>query len=502
MNFLILFLAFCSTVTAWACDERDPFSEEEKPLPLVPREAFFLAGTSALGDTNDVEVIVRNLMFLPYELSGAPQCEIDLTKFDDVDSSDELLDLSRYFPNCKKGLWVVYNKTSCKVIAKVDLALRVSVNEYVARCKMKFPSSMRLSATYMTVDKDVPLNIDAIRDSEYKTLMKFSGVFKAGEEMTFLLDKDLISIDLIDDDSRKIGYLSLTLFRENAFDVETRMSMEAGREIFVEVGLTDGGEKDVLCLKLEWVDMMGETIESHMPRAEAREEKYDFLGSLAICLQTRDLGVFYGYERTEGRLLVPFSSAEGVQFKKNDIVYDLRDFFERQGIRVKRGDWVVMNQSTQDIYTKCSAFTLEQLEEMRYEYTGPRYPYNLELTSTFYEVDYQMQGDGEWTVERLLSARPKLVGRLGVMSMGGECMRLKSKLGNISLETIMDDYGELDINGNFDLMINGERIIKKVNRKCYRGKMSIIELDMDAATKRSVVMLLEWNRKVVGKYRK
>ncbi len=502
MKFYVLSLLFVSSVLivnqAQAQEENihdDPFGVSDEYLkPPMPREAKYFKG-KVRKEKN--EIIARSLLSLLQPINKLPLVDHAQTQLPHTKSTDRVYNISAWFPNCTDEQWVYYNDTSNYLIANASHRLKASVSEYVYRVIKKLPVNLKLTATYLVVDRNIPLTIEAIKKSQHKKVMSFSGVLKSGEKAMFGKVERYLSAEGLIYPGAHSAYCSLNLYLADELEVEINTSLQVGLREVVQVGIIKGNEKGVMILNLERLDMNGRKVREKRVNPQIEISNYQvkrevISGREYLFWRVPDLITLLG--PCEERLVV--NSNLGV-FAKEAIIYDFSENLELQGIRMRKDDLAIYDSMSGLLVVSGNTSVLDMVEEISYE-ISVSYGLNISTVTNFYEVDAHSKAEvgNEWDVVSILSRNPELLGNVGYFLGGGEKVRHSSPQGSVILEVILDESGRFT-NQVYQLDLNflNHKIKSKLKTDVEYNRPKFIELQTNPVTRRSIIMMILTTKK-------
>jgi hypothetical protein len=466
----------------------DPFGvDESELLPPEPREAVYWRGKDR---EEKNEIIVRSLLNVHQPLENLPLVTQGLTELPQTQKTDKVYNISVRFPNCDGEQWVYYNDTSDYLIANASHRLKASVNGYVSRVELAMPIKMRISATYLIVDRKVPLTLEAIKNSEYRRVMSFSGNLRSGEVMKLGRDEQQITTEVVIFEGGQCVSLNLNLYREGELDVEVATSLQVGVMKVIHVGITEVDEKGVMIINIEGLDMNGRVMRGERAPPKIEISKYEVSrkiinGSEYLFWKVPDLIQLLG-PGPEKLVVNP-----GLGFFHEDaITFDFKEVMAYQGLRFGEDEWVMYDSVSGLMVASGSSGLLDWVEELTNELCVT-YGISISTVTNFYEVDagYQLESDGKWDVLRVLSSKPVLLGSVGYILGSGEMIRHGSADGVASLELIMDETGWMtEQSYQMNLDFEGCKIISDLKIDVLYDKPTFIALQADSKSQRTIIM--------------
>ncbi len=474
----------------------DPFGDyEEDWLPPMPREANYWRGEKKVEEN---EIVVRSLFSLAQPLEKLPLVNQSLTRLPHTKSTDTVYDVSAWFSNCDGGQWVYYNDTSDYLIANASHRLRASVSEYAQRIVERLPMKIKISATYLMMDRNVPLTLGAIKKSKHKKVMRCSGVVKSGEIMTFGKDSQQISVEGILSYSGFSSVIDINFYREGELDVKMATSLQTGMMKVLNVGIAEGDEIGVMILKVECLDMNGRVLreEAAVPKMEISNHRMirEFIdGKEYLFWRVKDLIQLLDSGSTRSEAPVKLVVNPDLDFFDEDAsTYDVKELLELQGIRFGENEWVIYDSVTGLMVASGGSELLDIIEELTYGLCVS-FGNNITTVTNFYEVNASSQVDGnkEWDLLNMLSRNPILLGNVGYFLSSGVKVRHSSPEGNVSLELTMDDAGRMtEQSYQMDLDFLNRKISSELKIYVPYDKPIFVELKTDPASKRTIVMMV------------
>ena len=503
----IVLLFFIGSVWALPCvNSDDPFGAGlEAHSPFIPRKAVYLAGAKKRELKIKNELMIRSLPLSPgaFENMFLVISKRDLTDLPHTKPGDIVYDLSEFFPNCdlKKDLWVMYNASSSYIIASVDPLLRASVNEFVYNHSVEQIMKMRLSVAYLHIEGNVPLEIEAIKNSEYQRIMNISGEFRSGEEASLTNSGGSLQLELVMSED---GFYADAVIKLEEREEEKSMltaTFEFGKEYILELGVNEGNSRGVLILRLEDLDVCGREVELRAPLAErinlSKQIFYDW--RCHYCPYDLDLDIFSAGPSDDDpiNLVVP---PRDPLFRRNDVVYDLKEAMVLQGIEMGLGDKLLYNKTCGQIFGLCSYEYYEQIQEL---FSIGREPSTLLLSASIFEVDSAQLPETQWTLESVLASHPILLGNAGSTSRSGEKTSLASHYGTFTWEPIMGESGYHISNIlDMDLTLQGRKIKVSKEEFVTREERIFIELKRDPEKNKTYVMMMKIQIERIGHFEK
>lgn len=485
MKLSALLFIFCSLSPLFGIEEkRDPFGEYvDQWKPPEPREVFYWSGDKRVEKN---EIMVKSLVNLFRSLDDVPLVSHGLIEMPQTKLTDKVYDISAWFPNCIGEQWVYYNDTSDYLIANASHQLRTSVNEYVHRMLSRSLQKVRLSMTYLVVDGNVPLNLEDLRGAKYRKVMSFSSEFRPNEEVSIIEGGRQISAEATNEGLRCDTSVILKLTRDNELEVEISALFESGEEKIVNVGITEGNERGVMMIKLEWLDMKGNVLS---PLQNRNSYKYTHGGhylnySYYLFRKTPDFTE--DLISNKMRLIVP---PKLEFFDKDDITFSIKEFMILQGVKLEEDDWVIYDAVTERLIAYCSEEAFEQIGEL-VSFMGVRAPRSASVMTLFYEVDAADEIE-RWDLLNVLASKPVLLGSISYLQQSGNRIRLSSSLGNTSLERIVGGSDDLDEQiYEIDVSFLGREIKAKLELLVHHDKPTFVEVHTDLKANRAIVMMI------------
>jgi len=490
----IVLLFFIGSVWALPCVYSDDAfgAELESRSLFLPRKAVYLAGAKKREPKIKNELMVRSLPLFPGKFKDMLLVisKRDLTGLPHTKPGDKVYDLSAFFPNCNPGksyLWVIYNASSGYIIANVDPLLSASVNEYRHNIVVKQITKVRLSATYLLVDKNIPLEIKSLKQAKHQRIMSVAGEFRSGEKVNLSNFDTSVKFEMIACECGRDADIILNFEARESEKSIMSATFEFGKENIMDLGITEGNTRKVMIFTLINVDILGREIEVHesiVERVKTSENIfYDW--RCKYCpygIDVADLSI-----NMPVNLVVPPNDP---LFRKDDVIYDLKDAMSLQGIKMLKGDRLFYNKTCGQIMCICSYENYEQIQEL-FVNLGKRQPPTLRLSANLYEVNSIHISDSEWTLESVLASNPIFLGSASCVTRSGERAKLKSLYGKFIWEPIIGESGyHLSHELGIDVNLLGCHIKSIKEEFITRKKIIFIELQSNAETKKSIVMMM------------
>lgn len=469
-------------------DVDDPFGDDEESH-LLPRKASSLDKLKTK-DENAIraEIMVKHMPLLYEPFASLSLTTRDLTSVSDIQASDEVYEVSHLFPNCegREDLWVVYNRTSSKLVANADLLLRASVNDYVYRVGERMPKRFRFSLTYIEVDRSVPLNIKSLNNADYKLLFKRSGV--ANTDLRFIFDNAEMKLMIEPIISHGSDCVYQSLMVDGKYDFEVDTVCRIGELHVQEAGISEGNRKRILITQFLRDDLTGKTDgNQRVSEVSQTDMKQAGVEDLTPMLgHIRELPILFGH-KGDGLIEVP----RWMKASKDDVVYNLTSMFQYAGLSFGEDEWVIRNDTTGKIYFKGASSVYLQIESLKDD-LFTRNPQRISSVMTFYEVDSIIDESEQWSVDMVLSSNPLLLGRVGYSSRSGEQNKAKSELGIADVNMIFSDDGvHLDCSFDIELKLKGRDIQAGFMKSIKRDVLRFIELGKGSDSSRKIVMMVD-----------
>ncbi len=452
----VLLFLFLSCVQVQGQNILDPFIEKvihEDLSPIIPRRGY--PEPLPFTETNNVLVSMHipTIENPPSPVSEMPKVtEVD-TDWEHTKEGDVIYNITEWFPLEKmrsknaeeEERWVYYNQTSGYIIANADRFLQSSIYDYVKGNILKHGITFRISMNYIEIADSIPLEVQGIEESEYKTLIKYSGNVGQGEKVEFRNgDGELEIVSYME--RYDVNYVDLSVWLTNQSHIRISFFLKTNQWKIHECGISSSGKRRVMMVKCECQNRLGQLV--YFPMEKEKFVKMPVYSDEHDPFSDVDNRLIYhaGYKVPPDVIQLLYPSNGGTDPFSGE-VFDLPEKYKGDRVDVSELllNWDIQSMTIFDRPSSMLvAYATERNHEMIEELLsglGPHSLLSFLVNLNFYEIDSEgLSENYQWRVEDLLAGNPVKLASIGCISSSGFRTDLSLKESYFKVDLMRNGY--------------------------------------------------------------
>jgi len=484
-----------------SANEIDPFSAylAEACKPPKPKRGYIESVPFFKTDNELITIHAATIESPVTPYIDLPLIQVDRdSELPYAKAGDEIYNITSWFPlhemsqssKNEEKRWVYYNKTNGYIIAYADQFLMSSIYDYVTEIHKRNSKSIRLSITSVRVRDNMSLNIRTISESPHTVLWKSSSTsWHAEKTYHKIANKRLITESLLGESMTSVSCkLELSI---NAEEVsKSQLHIPVNQWIVCEWGISENGEKDVIMIKAEVVNLHGDALDLTVTKNEFmtqnKQTMDDPFGVGKSFYIDHQIPPGLNLSKLHDSKVSPFADPHD-DLKKESHTIDASKFLEPHGVHTL----AKYNKKYSILSVYGSAYEHEIVSQLFNGIQGGR---QLALIPqfSFYEVDaISTSKPQNWTIENVLSGNPLKLASFGAISNGAKTVNLSKGKSKCHFYVMKDDsMHTINFSTEIDLQFSNLKVQGKHEGTLEAEKPSVIFLKKRPKSNRVVVMII------------